>query len=350
MRSILIATVKNEGPFLLEWVAWHRLIGFDDIVIAQNDSDDMTKEILHCLDAIGIIHFIENSLAPDGTKPIGSHQMRAYQRASDLPIYAQADWAMALDCDEFLVVTTGGGQVSDLIEKFENDADQIHVHWTFMGSNAQSTFQDELVTTRFNETVLAERVTKIPVCFKTLYRTRAFTKVGIHRPSPDNLDPGRAVTASGIGVENIRMSKHSSLDPGTQKNAQILHYKIRDAESFILAKMRGRPNRDLKHFESLGYWAEADAHQTKTDLLTRERTRILAEIDRLDALSGGKLKQLHQTSVEISKNKIAAFKSDPVLADFYEKICRLQHRLRSDERRQALIELYELGEISWRPN
>ena len=32
----LVATVKNEGPYLLEWFAHHNSIGFDNIVIFQN--------------------------------------------------------------------------------------------------------------------------------------------------------------------------------------------------------------------------------------------------------------------------------------------------------------------------
>ena len=32
----LVATVKNEGPYLWEWVAHHNSIGFDNIVIFQN--------------------------------------------------------------------------------------------------------------------------------------------------------------------------------------------------------------------------------------------------------------------------------------------------------------------------
>ena len=32
----LVATVKNEGPYLWEWFAHHNSIGFDNIVIFQN--------------------------------------------------------------------------------------------------------------------------------------------------------------------------------------------------------------------------------------------------------------------------------------------------------------------------
>ena len=34
--TTLVATVKNEGPYLWGWVAHHKSIGFDNMVIFQN--------------------------------------------------------------------------------------------------------------------------------------------------------------------------------------------------------------------------------------------------------------------------------------------------------------------------
>jgi len=38
MSCSLCAIVKNEARYLLEWVLYHRLIGFDGIVIYESDS------------------------------------------------------------------------------------------------------------------------------------------------------------------------------------------------------------------------------------------------------------------------------------------------------------------------
>ena len=45
-RKVLFSAVKNEAPFLLEWIAYHKVIGFDEIVICSNPSTDGTEEIL----------------------------------------------------------------------------------------------------------------------------------------------------------------------------------------------------------------------------------------------------------------------------------------------------------------
>lgn len=37
MRTLAILTQRNEGAFLLEWLAHHRAIGFTDFLVFSND-------------------------------------------------------------------------------------------------------------------------------------------------------------------------------------------------------------------------------------------------------------------------------------------------------------------------
>jgi hypothetical protein len=38
-RKVLFSAMKNEAPFVLEWIAYHKAIGFDEIVICSNPSN-----------------------------------------------------------------------------------------------------------------------------------------------------------------------------------------------------------------------------------------------------------------------------------------------------------------------
>ena len=40
MKAAICAIFKNEGPFLEEWVAYHKLVGFDEFVLYDNGSTD----------------------------------------------------------------------------------------------------------------------------------------------------------------------------------------------------------------------------------------------------------------------------------------------------------------------
>ena len=46
---VLTTMAKDEGPYLLEWVAYHHLLGFTDILFLTNDCSDGTDEMLDAL-------------------------------------------------------------------------------------------------------------------------------------------------------------------------------------------------------------------------------------------------------------------------------------------------------------
>jgi hypothetical protein len=48
-RTAIVTTMKNEGPFILEWLAYHRAIGVEDFLIYTNDCSDGTDTMLELL-------------------------------------------------------------------------------------------------------------------------------------------------------------------------------------------------------------------------------------------------------------------------------------------------------------
>ncbi|MEL6517088.1 MAG: glycosyltransferase family 2 protein, partial [Pseudomonadota bacterium] len=91
--TTLIATARNEGPFLLEWVAYHRAIGFDHIVVLSDTSEDGSEALLDKLASTRAITHIpadQQTTAPDQSFPA-----RAYTHAQSLPQVQEADWVIA---------------------------------------------------------------------------------------------------------------------------------------------------------------------------------------------------------------------------------------------------------------
>jgi hypothetical protein len=60
VKITAVTTQKNEGAFLLEWIAYHKIIGFTDIVILSNDCEDGSDEILDHLSKSGEIVHLRN--------------------------------------------------------------------------------------------------------------------------------------------------------------------------------------------------------------------------------------------------------------------------------------------------
>ena len=55
-----VTCVKNEGPFLLEWIAFHQCIGVTNFLFYSNDCDDGTDTLLDALAELGHVTHLLN--------------------------------------------------------------------------------------------------------------------------------------------------------------------------------------------------------------------------------------------------------------------------------------------------
>ena len=88
------AIFKNEGPYILEWVACHRVMGVDRFFIADNNSTDETTNILGTLAAAGIVTHIPFPTPLDAERP---PQLLAYEKIlADHSSMPTNSWCRAL--------------------------------------------------------------------------------------------------------------------------------------------------------------------------------------------------------------------------------------------------------------
>ena len=108
----IAACMRNEGQFLLEWVAYHRAIGFDRVFVATNDCTDGTDRMLDRLAEIDAVLHIRNRIDP-GIPP----QVSGMRRILAHPAMKDIGWLLHCDADEFLDVTTGavGRSMSEMV-------------------------------------------------------------------------------------------------------------------------------------------------------------------------------------------------------------------------------------------
>jgi hypothetical protein len=311
-RFVLVATVKNEGPYLLEWVAHHLLVGFNDIIIFQNDSDDTTDETLKCLQGMGIANYKYNR----STQP-GSHQVKAYKRASRQPEYTQADWAMALDLDEFLCIKVGDGTLQDWI-KLLPDADVVYVNWRQFGSNSHKTLPLGLTTAAFT---LAERSNRLRTGvspFKSLFRRDKFIRPGIHKPLPINNDSQyRIINGSGVRDTIFETRNFQCSDPECLRYAQVNHYIVRDAASFVLKSYKGSAHQANRPIDRK-YWFKRNKNHEEDTTLANRTTQLRAKMNELDKISGGRLSELRERAIAQHKSKLDGLLKDPEMRALYD--------------------------------
>ena len=207
MSSMLCAIVKNEAPYLVEWVAYHRMIGFDLIAIYQNNSTDETAQVLDRMRRIGVInaHIPFPSVA-------ASPQLLAY---GDAVRCCPTDWLMFLDADEFLMLKPGR-RVNDFIAAFAPDVGCIGVNWRVFGSSGEKVFSPRPVMERFRLAAKADAAVNRHV--KSLFRPKLVDQVHMHAPT---LSSGRSVLSNGAPLE---MEPHGLSTVVDWSAAQVNHY------------------------------------------------------------------------------------------------------------------------------
>ena len=100
-RFVIVTPMKNEGPFILEWVAHNLAIGVDEMAIFSNDCTDGSDALLDRLHEMGKLRHVDNS----SRKP--APQRRAYRRFLKMEIAGPEDWVIPIDADEYINVKTG---------------------------------------------------------------------------------------------------------------------------------------------------------------------------------------------------------------------------------------------------
>jgi len=247
--TTLIATARNEGPFLLEWIAYHRAIGFDRIIILSEDSADGSEYLLDALDDADVITHVPKSDLPPA--PGNGYRTRAYAYALTLPEVQASDWVMVLDIDEYLNIHTGNGTVGDLLDTLDDlgDTDVFSPNWRIFGNAGYAGYADQSVLstlTRANpdSTVLHDKHLGI----KSMFRPAPVVRIGPHRPQLDNAHiNGKVPTVwrngSGDDVTERLLLKGWSVTAQTQGAdlAQVNHYMIRSNAIFALHNLIDDP-------------------------------------------------------------------------------------------------------------
>lgn len=240
MRALAITTVKNEGGFVMEWLAHHRAVGFTDFLVFSNDCDDGTDAMLDRLHSMGWLTHVPNP-GPWAKGP----QWAALHSADRHPLVQAADWVMVLDVDEFVNIHAGDRTLGALVDHAP-DVDAFAMTWRMFGNGGQVAYHDAPVTRQF--TRAAPAVLHWPwraLMVKTLFRRAAFGKLGVHRPKGD----GRWFDPS--------LGPRLFSEPGRDHYSvmQLNHYALGSMESYIVKCDRGRANREAGAFD-MSYWCD----------------------------------------------------------------------------------------------
>lgn len=313
---LILGTMKNEGPYILEWVAHHLSVGVDRFMIFSNDCDDGTDLILDRLAAHIRMRHQPNpkSLFPDR----GNWQVMAQRYARLFNDYKSAGWIYTTDVDEFLQIAAGDGTLED----FAAAAGRFDaVSFTSMpfGSSSLIALEDRPVMEQFTRATkpyakLRREGTPVTNAIKTMLRNSVdFDMRRNHRPLHKGFSAAglRWVDGSGNDLDAaFTDGTAKGVDPLTTTDlAWFNHYAIKSAEAFMVKMDRGDVAGVDRLEKSLSYWQSYNKHGDEDHRATALRPRAREILDGF--MADPLLAELHQQAFDIHRTKAARLRQLP---------------------------------------
>ncbi|MEL6644488.1 MAG: glycosyltransferase family 2 protein [Pseudomonadota bacterium] len=320
-RVTAVSMMKDEGPYVIEWVAHHMAVGFTDFVIYTNDCTDGTDAMLRRMQEMGLVQHRLNDV-PEGVKP----QPSAIKLAQDEPAVQNSDWVMVFDADEFLCLRLGDGRLDGLIDAVKaEDAQGIVVTWRIFGSGGVQDWSRAPVTEQYLKA--APPMWNKGWGVKTLFQFDPEKwKLGIHRPKfrnkvldTDYPDQIKWLNGSGRAIEDYFKFRgwRSIVRTVGYDWAQMNHYAVKSMDAYAIRRFRGNVNNKKDKYNS-EYWALQDRNEVRDETMLRykaDRDRIIAAL-----LADPELSRLHTAAVERAEATLATFKGTPEYAAFVEDL------------------------------
>lgn len=237
--------MRNEGPFIVEWVSWYRMLGFTNVVVVTNNCTDHSPELLDALQAAGWVQHLRHDIAPG--KLITRAKLKA---AFALTTVRRSNWLMVCDVDEFLVIHRGEGLIGDLIDLTSPEPGYLgmSINWRVFGTSEREAFEDIPVHRQF--VYACDKSAGSSAFVKSIFRlVKYFGTLGEHSPRKFNFEKaGKRLGAPGFVWVNSKGQKVPRWTPGetfltrmpvnriTHSVAQINHYMLRSKETFSLKR------------------------------------------------------------------------------------------------------------------
>lgn len=234
-KYLVLTCAKNENDYIIEWVEHYLNLGFDKIIIADNN--DLGDESLFLLlqDYIN-----KNQVQVWDCRGIGAVQIPLY---SDFCEFSNYKWCAYFDCDEFLEINNYTN-IKDYLNTL-NGCDCLCINWLMYGPNGQYHKENGTVQERFPKPLSPILYFK-ENCFvksivrggnKDLFKDCWFN--GSHLPYTNN----NTICYSLGGEKFVYSSRliHAHY-PFCYKNLYLKHYYTKSFDEWIQKSSRGWPD------------------------------------------------------------------------------------------------------------
>ncbi|MGY6768366.1 glycosyltransferase family 92 protein [Komagataeibacter sp. NFXK3] len=274
-KSSVCMIIKNEEAHIKEWVCYHKALGFDTIIILDNNSTDNTRPEIEKLGRFMDVryHLWE--------KEDFFYQIDAYNFC--ISTYREEfRWMAFIDSDEF-IVPKNDENINDFLEKYDA-YDALVLNWAMFGSsghiNAPEGLMMESFTRRSDE---------------NFYNTRHVKTILNPKKTKHCINP-HVFEIDGRSI-NVLHREPTWEKPGIVNHGpiydecQINHYYTRSQSEWIRKIKRGYPDMDTSAFdndkimEGFRYADLNDVVDVSALRFLKRTKEIISAVDLLSSLS-----------------------------------------------------------------
>jgi hypothetical protein len=276
----ICAIVRDEGPYLAEWIAFHRLVGVERFHLYDNGSTDETMAVL--------APYVAEGTVTVRRWPIPFHLHAARKAYTDCAerVRGLVRWLACLDLDEFLFAPREWTLLPVLraYERFPG----VVVRWQVYGSSGHVHADPGPVIERFTRRaptgwvrnrrvksiVDPERALRAVNCHHFAYRDDelAVDETGTPvrlRPRPrlkKRLRPLYRFLGPALRFTDPYAAADVTSRTVSVERLRINHYPIKSREEF---ERKARLKREKKRYEGLDYFAYHDHNEVLDPILNR---------------------------------------------------------------------------------
>lgn len=235
-KYLILTCAKNEDKYIVEFVEHYLNLGFDKVIIADNNDEPTLETILRTYIESGKVQIL-NFRGSD------AFQVHLYAAFAGLGNYK---WCGYFDADEFLELRAFLS-VKDFLRKIKENC--VLFHWINFGSNGHTHYENKPLSERFPKPVSPIIYFKENCFVKSIVRGGDYWRGcwfnGSHIPYfiDKELYYKNVYNIGGYSVtEGVEYSYMHCRYPLLYKNGFIRHYYTKSFDEWILKSSRGWPD------------------------------------------------------------------------------------------------------------
>lgn len=286
----VVTSIKDEGPWFLEWLAHYKAIGAENIFVYSNNARLEDNNLLNILAEHGEIFWILNEVEPS-TSP----QKKSFQDAIWRNHFLSSHkYVLFCDADEFLISKDECDPVlqSGFLLGAGDAFDNLVVNWEWIGDRSALRWDEGLVIDRFVNGAVHNKK-------KCVFRPEC--AVSMHQVHfPIMLEGSRSCGADGSVILDITSDTFVPLEP----KVLLRHYFAKSFEEFLLKVTRGRGavgrNVEPRVFDNF-LWGQVGLEFSPFPVAGRQKlTAVLDRLRSLPELRQAELDVLSAVRAEVS--------------------------------------------------